>query len=743
VSNPELRPLTTGRATLLGVGAIIGGAPIVLAGAAFSAAGPAALLALALNGGLAILGALALSELGARFPRSGGPYLFAQRVLGLESAFAVGWLVLFGALLASAVFALGFASVALTTLGELYARLAPTATPPAGAPLEVGLALTVVLLCGARAYRRPRSAPTLLTIAKVVGMAGIGASGLVALGLRPEALGSGPAGLESALLPLFPGDPLEGLIGLAQAMGMLFIAFQGFVVLSANAGHLANPARTLPRASLATILIATALYLPLFLATATVGRPEGMTLDAFALASDTAMVALGALRTLGPLGFWWVAITALIAMLTALEANLAAATALTRTMARDGTLPRRLARRNPNGVPRRATLLTTAGALLLVALLPDVRTAGIAAGVIFLTVLALSQRLAWLLRRRSPREHLPYRAPGAPLIYLLGGTSALAVAVINALTLPAAGMTVLAWGLLGALVYIAALKTHARTLDAELEAAEPDVVSLRGRRPLVITPIANPANAEALISVAHALAPPEVGRVTVLHTLDPLAAAGPKGAQAVLEASLRAARGFAFAPEMLTTLAPDPWDEMARVARNLAGEALLLGLSRLDDEATLARLDALLAEVPSDVVVLRAPPGWHLERVRRVIVPFGGRADQERVRARVLGSLARLANPEVEVLQLLAADASAADCARSRSRLERLVEGRDLGRVRCHVEGTADRVATIAERSADADLLLLGLPKRDREGHALGAFAAAVAAQTPPSCALMLIHARG
>jgi len=741
VTHPQLRPLTTRGAILLGVSAIIGGAPIVLAGAAFSAAGPAALLALALNGVLAMLGALALAELGARFPRSGGPYLFAQRVLGLESAFLVGWLVLFGALLATALFALGFASVTLTTLSAVLAQQAPSVVLPPGPLLEVGLALAAVLLYGARAYQQQRNAPALLTLLKVLGMAGIGASGLVALGLRPEALGIGPASLERALSPLFPSDPRDALVGLAQAMGMLFIAFQGFVVLSANAGHLANPARTLPRASLATIAIATSLYLPVFLATATVGRPEGMTLSTFAATSDTAMVTLGALRTLGPLGFWWVALTAVIAMLTALEANLTAATGLMRTMASDGTLPRRLGRRSPSGVPRGAILATTAVALLLVALLPDVRSAGITAGVIFLSVLALSQRLAWLLRRRS--ERLPYRAPGAPFIYLLGGSMALAVAAVNVLTLPAAGITVLAWGLLGALLYIAALKTQARTLDAELEAAQPDVVSLRGRRPLVFTPIANPAYAEALISVARALAPPAVGRVTVLHTLHPQASAGPSGAQAVLEASLRAARGLAFAPEMLTTIATDPWDEMARVTRNLAGEALLLGLSQLDDEATLARLDQLLQEVPSDVVVLRAPPGWHLERVKRVIVPFGGRADQERVRARVLGSLARLANPEVEVLQLLAADASAATGRRSRARLERLLEGRELGRVRCHVEATADRVAAIAQRSADADLLLLGLPKRDSSGHALGPFAAAVAAQTPPACALMLIHARG
>ena len=776
--------LGTRAATLLGVTAIVGGAPIVMAGPAFAAAGPAALLAVALDGALAILGALALAELGARFPRSGGPYLFAQRVLGIESAFAVGWLVLFGSLAAAAVFALGFASFAVAIAAALLELAGRPPPGHVGRPvLEIAVALTAVVAYGVRAYRRPRRPPAVLTAVKVIGMAGIGAAGLVALGLRPSALAG-------ALQPFLLGEGGAGWVGVAQAMGMMFIAFQGFVLISASAGDLRDPARTLPRSSVATILIATALYLPLFLATATVGRPEGSTLVGFALDADATMVAVGAERFLGDAGFWWVAVTAVVAMLTALEAQLQGAARLARTMARDGTLPRRLARTGAIGVPRGAVLAATSVAALLVLVLPEVRTAGVAAGLIFLTVLALGHALALIVRHRSDTAQLPYRAPWAPASLWLGGGAALAVAVVNAVTVPVAGVVVLSWLLLGALVYIAALKTQARTLDAELEGADPDVVALRGRRPLVLTPIANPANAEALVSVAHALAPPEVGRVTLLHVVsrpfgarpavaegdrraatghpgpttegDRRAATGHPGpttegdrhvasspaivdlatAQSVLGASLEAALAMGLTPQALTTLADDPWDEIARVASTLDCEGLLVGLSDLDDEPTLARLDELLGRVRSDVVVLRAPEGWHLERCRKVVVPFAGRADQERLRARVLASLSRLANPSVEIVRLLPGDVGEASCRRALRQLERMVEGRELGRVRCIAEPTDDPVAALTRRAEDADLLVLGLPKRDVGGHALGNFAAAVAAGAPRSCAVMLIHAR-
>lgn len=727
------RSLNGRRATLLGVGALVGGGAIVLAGPAFAVAGPSALLAVGLNAVLAVLAALALAELGARFPHSGGPYLFAQRVLGVEPAFAVGWLVGFATLAASAVYALGFARffLAMAVAGLQAAGLQPPAW--LGWHLsEVVVALLAVLAYGLRLLRRPRFPSAVLTFSKVLALAGLGAAGMVALGMRPQAMAG-------ALEPFAP----SGALGLIQAMGMLFIAFQGFLIVPNSAGELRDPARDLWRASLAAIALASVLYLPLFLATATVGLPDGGSLLGFARSSGATMVADGASRYLGELGFWWVAGTAVLATLTTLEASLQSAARLTRTMARDRTLPPRLARLSGPGVPRRALLLVTSLVALLVVALPEVRTAGAAAGLIYLTVFALAHALALLVRWRSDPAGLPYRAPGAPATLWLGALGAGLVALINAVTVPAAGVAVLSWLLLGTLVYIAAFRRQASALDAELEGTHPDVLALRGRRPLVLVPIANPENAPALVSVAHALAPPQVGRVTLLNVVgldEDLPSL--ENAQAVLSTSLRAAARSGLRPQALTTMAPDPWEEIARVAHTLDCESLLLGLSDLSDAGTLQRLDDLLGGVRSDVVVLRAPPGWRLADSRRVVVPFAGRGDQERPRARLLSSLLRLADPQVEMLHLLPERASEAVQRRAQRELERWVEERLRGRVRCLVEAVPDAVAALARHAASADLLLLGMPKRDDGGQALGAFASAVVAATPVSCAVVLIHAR-
>ncbi len=96
-------------ATALGVGAIVGGGILALAGPAFAVAGPSAMLALAVNGVISILTALSFAEVSSKFPQSGGTYAFAKKVLSIEAAFTVGWVVWFASIAAAVLYALGCA----------------------------------------------------------------------------------------------------------------------------------------------------------------------------------------------------------------------------------------------------------------------------------------------------------------------------------------------------------------------------------------------------------------------------------------------------------------------------------------------------------------------------------------------------------------------------------------------------------------------------------------------------------
>ena len=114
------RPLGLFGATMVGVGAIVGGGILALAGIAFATTGPSAILAFTLNGLLAVLTALSFAEMASSFPESGGSYAFARKVFSVETAFAVGWVVWFASIVAAVLYALGFGSFAVVFLETVW-----------------------------------------------------------------------------------------------------------------------------------------------------------------------------------------------------------------------------------------------------------------------------------------------------------------------------------------------------------------------------------------------------------------------------------------------------------------------------------------------------------------------------------------------------------------------------------------------------------------------------------------------
>ena len=74
--------------------------------------------------------------------------------------------------------------------------------------------------------------------------------------------------------PFFSG----GVVGLVQAMGFTFIAFQGFELIAAVGGEVRQPTRTIPRAMFLSLGIALGIYLPLLVILVTVGFAPGQSI---------------------------------------------------------------------------------------------------------------------------------------------------------------------------------------------------------------------------------------------------------------------------------------------------------------------------------------------------------------------------------------------------------------------------------------------------------------------------------
>ncbi len=691
-------------ATSIGVGAIVGGGVLALAGVAFATTGPSAILAFALNGVIAFVTAASFAELSARFPESGGTYTYAKKVLTIEVAFVVGWVVWFASIVAAVLYALGFAAFAAEGVMRLGEALGDPQSWLDRRSARLGLAILALAAYTFGLVRRAGGGGNVATVGKVLVFLVLIVGGAWSLFAR------------SPLEALDRLDPFvfAGAPGLVQAMGYTFIALQGFDLIAAVGGEVKDPSRTLPRAIYLSLGIALAIYMPLLFLLATVGAPEaGIT--AAARENPEGVFAEAVERFLGPAGYWLVIVAGVLSMLSALQANLLGASRVAFAMARDRNLPRRLGRvRRASGTPATAALLT-AGVVAAVALfVSDVSAAGAASSLIFLISFATVHWAAVLARRRSGDRSFP-------LLPLVGVTLCLALAVFQGFAVREAGAVVTVWLALGIALYLTLLAPGARLADATAEARDPDLARLRGRSPLVLVPIANPDSAASLVDVAGTVRSPGVGRVLLLSVVKPQRVADEEedpealvDSTRILGESLRRSLERELVAETLFTIAEDPWHEIVRVAKSHGCETVLVGLSRLRKPGVEAQLERLIANLDVDVVIVRAPRRFRIDYAKRILCPLGGRRDQSLLRARLLASLSRIGDRHLTFLRVLPTTVTAEERRKAVRDMRSLARDEASTAYEVVVEESDDPSEVIARHADDADLVVLGVQGRAR-----------------------------
>ncbi|TVP48698.1 MAG: amino acid permease [Gemmatimonadales bacterium] len=738
---PE-RPLGFVAAAGIGVAAIVGGGIFVLGGVAVAEAGPSAILAFALNGVIALLTAMAFAELATTFPENGGQYVYARRTFSVQAAFGVGWIMTFAHVVAAVLYALGFAVYAVAAAEAIVPAFAGSGLVGLVTP---ALALLATAVYGWRLTRGVAAGGQWENVGKLVVFGVLIAAGLATVVQR------GPA---EALAPLSPF--LErGATGVVAAMGFTFITMQGFELIAGVAGEVRDPRKNVPRAMFASLGVALAVYLPLLLVVTTVGLPEGATSPA-QLARDNpeTLFAVAASAYLGSFGFWLVIVAALLSTLTALQANLLAGSRVALAMARHRTLPRGLARMDARtGAPIMAIGFVCLSAALLILAIPDLAAAGAAASLIFLLTFAITHYSAWQVRKRAGGlVSGAWASPFFPLVPLVGMAACGLMVLFQVVTVPSAALLLVAWAGFGAFVYATFLSGRAEALDAAVSGGDPQFGRLRGRRRSVLVPLANPASAGGLASVAGALAPPQVGRIllhqVVVAGIDADEAHIRKAMQegsAALSNALVRTRAEGVETELLLTVSETPWDEIARVARAEEVSSVLLGLAQTPDGGEGADeagrpahpIDRLMERLPSDVALLHAGADFDLDRVRRVLIPLSGHNDHDRLRARVIGTLARKGLEHLSFVHVLAPDAPPEAERRALAALQTYVGDEARGRGEAHVARAADAIGEIVKRAAGYDLLVLGITRPRGGKSRMGALLARMVREAP--CPVLII----
>ncbi|MDX3211833.1 APC family permease [Streptomyces scabiei] len=340
-SGAELRrTLGVGDAVVVGLGSMVGAGIFAALGPAARAAGSGLLIGLAAAAVVAYCNAMSSARLAARYPASGGTYVYGRERLGAFWGYLAGWAFVVGKTASCAAMALTVGTYVWP--GQAHA-----------------VAVAAVVALTAVNYGGVQKSAWLTRVIVAVVLAVLAAVVVVCLG-------SG------------------------EAAGLLFFAFAGYARIATLGEEVRDPARTIPRAIPLALGIALVVYAAVAVAVLSVLGSGG-------LGHATAPLA-DAVRAAGVPGLVPVVRAgAAVAALGSLLALILGVSRTTLAMARDRHLPGALAAVHPRfQVPHRAELAVGAVVAVLAATV-DVRGAIGFSSFGVLAYYAIANASAWTL----------------------------------------------------------------------------------------------------------------------------------------------------------------------------------------------------------------------------------------------------------------------------------------------------------------------------------------------------------
>jgi APA family basic amino acid/polyamine antiporter len=370
-------------ATSVGIGAIIGAGIFVVLGIAIGYAGPAIIVSIIVAGVVASFTAFSFAELGSAIPKEGGAYQFAFELISPFAGFLVGCLWLFAQIVAGAAISLGFASYLVAIF--------PTFSLKAVA-VAIALILTGVNLIGIKQSATVNNILVIIKVAILCVFIGFGI-----FQVNPQN---------------FAQFSPNGLFGILQGAGFIFFAYLGFGRIAALGEEVKNPEKNLPLSILIALTVSIVIYL--FAGLTATGLQD------YRILAQSGSPIADAAKTMG--NFTIVAAVsfgALIAIVGVLLTNLIGLSRVAFAMARNGQLPKSIAKVSSRfGTPYIAVLAMSALLIVIAVALDLKQTVAITSFALLSTHLIVNFS-AIRLRKKMP-ESAKFRVRFYPLIPVLG-----------------------------------------------------------------------------------------------------------------------------------------------------------------------------------------------------------------------------------------------------------------------------------------------------------------------------------
>jgi amino acid transporter len=294
----------------MGIGAMVGAGIFALLGEASSISGSAVYISFILGGVIALFSGYSLGKLGARYPSSGGIIEYLSQAYGVGPFVgAMGIMLFLSAVVSISLIAKAFGNYAITFLPGSYR------TPLWQHIFSIGIVVLFVLI-NLQGAKDVAIWERITVSIKFIVLCVLSIAGLFYL--------------QPGLLSPQHYPPANNIF---FSLAITFFAYEGFRVITNTAEDMPDPSKTLPRSMMTAILLVMLLYVAVSFAVFG-NLPVNKVIEAkdFALAQAATPI-------FGKTGFTIVAITALIATASAINANLYAVTNITYHLAKDGELP--------------------------------------------------------------------------------------------------------------------------------------------------------------------------------------------------------------------------------------------------------------------------------------------------------------------------------------------------------------------------------------------------------------------
>ncbi len=315
---------------------MVGAGIFALLGEASAISGSAVYISFIIGGIIALFSGYSLGKLGARYPSSGGIIEYLSQAYGTGFfTGTLGVMMYLAAVVSLSLIAKAFGNYAITFFPASWA------TPLLQQLLSIGIVVLFVLV-NLRGARDVAVWERITVAVKFIVLTGFAIAGI--------------AVLDPSLLSPRDYPPVSDIF---FSLAITFFAYEGFRVITNAAEDMPEPATTLPRAMVAAVLLVMLLYVAIAFAV------FGNLPVAEVIAARDHALAEAARPFFGEAGFVVVAVTALIATASAINANLYAVTNVTYQLAKDGELPAPLGK--PIGHSREG--LVVSGGLIIVSLL--------------------------------------------------------------------------------------------------------------------------------------------------------------------------------------------------------------------------------------------------------------------------------------------------------------------------------------------------------------------------------------